>query len=46
MTRLMKDEFIKNLDSLEWMSDETKAMAKEKVRQPCRMDQGFGCPDD
>ena len=31
MTRLMKHEFIKNLDSLEWMSDETKAKAKEKV---------------
>ena len=33
MTRLMKQEFIKNLDSLEWMSYQTKAKAKEKVWQ-------------
>jgi len=32
MTQLMKDEFIKNLDTLSWMSDQTKANAKEKVR--------------
>lgn len=31
MTRMMKDEFIKNIDSLEWMSDHTKAKAKEKA---------------
>lgn len=31
MTRLMKDEFIKNLDSLPWMSEETKANAKQKA---------------
>ena len=31
MTRLMKDEFIKNLNSLSWMSESTKAMAKQKV---------------
>jgi len=31
MTQLMKDEFIKNLDTLSWMSDQTKANAKEKA---------------
>ncbi|KAK2564719.1 Endothelin-converting enzyme 1 [Acropora cervicornis] len=31
MTRMVKDEFIKNIDSLEWMSDHTKAKAKEKA---------------
>ena len=32
MTRLIKDEFFKSVDALPWMSDETKAKAKEKVR--------------
>lgn len=31
MTRLIKDEFIKTVDTLPWMSEETKANAVEKV---------------
>ncbi|XP_027059042.1 endothelin-converting enzyme 1-like, partial [Pocillopora damicornis] len=31
MTRLIKDEFFKSVDALPWMSDETKAKAKEKA---------------
>ena len=31
MTRLIKDEFIKTVDTLPWMSEETKANAIEKV---------------
>jgi len=31
MTQLMKDAFIKNLDTLPWISEETKANAKEKA---------------
>ncbi|PFX27583.1 Endothelin-converting enzyme 1 [Stylophora pistillata] len=31
MTRLMKDEFIKSVNALPWMSDATKAKAKEKA---------------
>lgn len=31
MTRLIKDEFIKTIDTLPWMSEETKANAVEKV---------------
>ena len=31
MTRLIKEEFINGLESLSWMSDETKAAAREKV---------------
>jgi len=31
MSQLVKDEFIKNLDTLSWMSDKTKANAREKV---------------
>lgn len=30
MTRLMKDEFVKRLDTLTWMSDYSKAKAREK----------------
>ena len=32
MTRLIKDEFIKTVDTLPWMSDDTKVNAIEKVR--------------
>ena len=32
MIKQMKDEFIKNLDTVSWMSDQTKANAREKVR--------------
>ncbi|XP_068727130.1 endothelin-converting enzyme 1-like [Montipora capricornis] len=42
MTRLMKHEFIKNLDSLEWMSDKTKAKAKEKA---LTIQENIGYPD-
>lgn len=28
---MMKDEFVKRLDTLSWMSDYSKAKAKEKV---------------
>ncbi|XP_068742310.1 endothelin-converting enzyme 1-like [Montipora capricornis] len=42
MTRLMKQEFIKNLDSLEWMSYETKAKAKEKA---LAIQEDIGYPD-
>ena len=31
MIHLIKEEFIKNLDTLSWMSGETKANAREKV---------------
>ena len=31
MTTLVKDEFIKNLDTLPWMSEQTKRNAIEKV---------------
>ena len=33
MTQLMKDEFVKRLDTLSWMSDDSKAKAKEKVHE-------------
>lgn len=32
MTQMMKDEFIKGLDTLSWMSDVTKGNAREKAR--------------
>ena len=33
MTQLVRDAFIKNLDTLSWMSDRTKNNAREKVRR-------------
>lgn len=31
MTQLIKEEFISGLETLSWMSDQTKAAAREKV---------------